>query len=48
MAKAGIWLNIIGTILITAVIMLLLPFVWGIDLSALPEWAANAILKQGG
>ncbi len=45
MAKAGILLNIIGTILITAVIMLLLPFVWGIDLSALPEWAANAILK---
>jgi len=45
MAKAGIWLNIIGTILITAVIMLLLPFVWGIDISVLPEWAKNAILK---
>jgi len=45
MAKAGIWLNIIGTILITAVIMFLLPFVWGIDISVLPEWAANNILK---
>ncbi len=45
MAKAGIWLNIIGTFLITAVIMLLLPFVWRIDLSVIPEWAANAVLK---
>jgi sodium-dependent dicarboxylate transporter 2/3/5 len=38
-------LNITGTILITAVIMLLLPFVWGIDISVLPEWAINVILK---
>jgi sodium-dependent dicarboxylate transporter 2/3/5 len=38
-------LNITGTILITAIIMLLLPFIWEVDISVLPEWAINVILK---
>jgi len=39
MAKAGLWLNIIGTLLITAFTVYLLPALWGIDLHVLPEWA---------
>jgi sodium-dependent dicarboxylate transporter 2/3/5 len=39
MAKAGVWLNIIGAILITAFVVYILPAVWGIDLSHLPSWA---------
>ncbi|WP_018123577.1 SLC13 family permease [Desulfovibrio oxyclinae] len=39
MAKTGIWLNILGTILITAFVVYILPAVWGVDLSTLPEWA---------
>lgn len=38
MAKAGIWLNIIGTILITAFVVYVLPIVWGIDLGVVPDW----------
>jgi len=45
MVKAGIWLNIIGTILITAAVMVVMPYFWGIDLSVIPEWAINAVLK---
>lgn len=37
MARAGIWLNIIGSVLITALVVLLLPVVWGIDLHAVPK-----------
>lgn len=37
MAKAGFALNIIGTILVTLAIYFLLPIVWGIDLSTIPE-----------
>lgn len=37
MAKAGFALNIIGIILVTVAIYVLLPLVWGIDLSSLPE-----------
>ncbi len=39
MAKAGLWLNILGTILITAFVVYLLPVIWGIDLHMVPEWA---------
>ncbi|MFH1913778.1 MAG: DASS family sodium-coupled anion symporter [Pseudomonadota bacterium] len=39
MAKAGIWLNIVGTMLITAFVVYILPVLWGVDLDMLPEWA---------
>ena len=39
MAKAGIWLNIIGSILITAFVVYILPSLWGIDLNVVPDWA---------
>lgn len=39
MAKAGVWLNIIGTILITAFVVYILPALWGIDLTTVPSWA---------
>lgn len=38
MAKAGIWLNIIGVIIIVLFTYFLLPLLWDIDLSQLPEW----------
>lgn len=37
MAKTGIWINIVGAILITLFIMFYLPLVWDIDLKTLPE-----------
>lgn len=45
MVKAGIWLNIIGTVLITASVMVLMPYFWEIDLSVIPEWAVNYLLN---
>lgn len=39
MARAGIWLNIIGTILITAFVVYIMPVLWGVDLTHLPAWA---------
>ena len=36
MMKTGIWLNLIGILLITATVTLLLPLVWGIDIRSLP------------
>jgi len=33
MMKAGIWLNLLGAILITTFVMFLLPIVWGIDIN---------------
>jgi sodium-dependent dicarboxylate transporter 2/3/5 len=39
MAKAGVWLNIIGTILITVFVVYLLPVLWGVDLNVVPDWA---------
>ncbi|BDQ33371.1 SLC13 family permease [Pseudodesulfovibrio portus] len=39
MAKAGVWLNIIGSILITAFVVYILPALWGIDLNVVPDWA---------
>jgi len=37
MMKAGIWLNLLGSVLITAFVMILLPVVWGIDINVFPE-----------
>lgn len=36
MARAGLWLNLLGTVLITVFVTLVLPWLWGIDLSLLP------------
>lgn len=36
MAKAGIWVNLLGASLITLFIMFYLPLVWDIDINALP------------
>lgn len=41
MAKAGLLLNIIGTIIITIAVYYLLPLVWGIDLTHLPDAFRN-------
>lgn len=38
MARAGVWLNIIGVIIIVLLTVFLLPLIWDIDLSVLPEW----------
>ena len=37
MMKAGIWLNLIGVVLISLFVMFLLPVVWGIDINLFPE-----------
>jgi sodium-dependent dicarboxylate transporter 2/3/5 len=34
MAKAGLWLNLLGVVLITAFVCFVLPRVWGIELDA--------------
>jgi sodium-dependent dicarboxylate transporter 2/3/5 len=39
MAKTGVWLNVIGAILITISIYIVGKAVFGIDLSQFPEWA---------
>ena len=36
MVRAGIWLNLFGVVLITTFVVLLLPLIWGFELSALP------------
>lgn len=41
MVKAGIWLNIIGAVLIVLFTVYVLPLIWGVDLSVVPEWALN-------
>ena len=43
MAKAGIWLNIIAVGLISLFVLFLLPLVWGIDLTVIPE----SLIKRG-
>ena len=37
MMKAGVWLNLIGVVLISLFVMYLLPVVWGIDIHSFPE-----------
>ena len=39
MAKTGLWLNLIGVVLITLFTVFVLPTLWGINLEALPAWA---------
>ncbi|WP_321491392.1 DASS family sodium-coupled anion symporter [uncultured Desulfobacter sp.] len=41
MARAGLWLNVFGAILITVFVVYLLPLLWGIDLSHVPNWAVK-------
>jgi sodium-dependent dicarboxylate transporter 2/3/5 len=40
MCKAGIWLNLMGIILITLMMYFLLGTLLGIDLSQMPSWAS--------
>ncbi|MGH7454354.1 MAG: anion permease, partial [bacterium] len=39
MARAGIWLNLIGVILVTILVYLIVVPVFQIDLRSLPSWA---------
>ncbi|XPV74781.1 MAG: SLC13 family permease [Desulfovibrio sp.] len=39
MARAGIWLNAFGAIVITIFTVYVLPVVWGVDLTQVPSWA---------
>jgi sodium-dependent dicarboxylate transporter 2/3/5 len=39
MARAGIWLNLIGVVLVTAIVYILVVPVFQIDFSFLPTWA---------
>ena len=39
MARTGFWLNLLGIVQITLVVYYLMPMVWGIDLSVMPDWA---------
>ena len=39
MVRAGLWLNLLGAALITAVFLLVASRVLGLDLAAVPEWA---------
>ena len=41
MAKAGLWLNLVSVVIITLFVLLALPAIWGVELTALPGWAAN-------
>ncbi|MEE8320359.1 MAG: DASS family sodium-coupled anion symporter [Gammaproteobacteria bacterium] len=36
MVRAGIWLNLIGILIITAFVIFFLPVIWGLDISVLP------------
>ncbi|MCC5925571.1 MAG: SLC13/DASS family transporter [Bacteroidetes bacterium] len=47
MARAGVWLNIIGVIVIVLLTAFLLPWLWDIDLTALPVWL-EGIERLGG
>ena len=38
MAKAGVWLNLIGVVLITGFVYFLLPRVWGIELDVAADF----------
>ncbi len=39
MARAGLWLNVLGTVVIAALTFLVVVPVLGIDVQAVPEWA---------
>jgi sodium-dependent dicarboxylate transporter 2/3/5 len=42
MAWAGLWLNILGTLIIVAFVVWVMPTLWGVDLGMLPPWARAA------
>ncbi|MCB0166494.1 MAG: anion permease, partial [Anaerolineae bacterium] len=42
MSRVGVWLNLAGVAIITLFVMLILQFLWGIDLNTLPAWATLA------
>jgi len=43
MVKAGLVLNLIGSVLITLVIKFILPVVWKLDLLSVPHWATQVV-----
>ena len=45
MAVAGLWLNLIGTVVIVLFVMYVLPVLWGVDLTVTPDWATNPVTK---
>lgn len=46
MARTGIWINLIGVVLISLFIMLYLPKIWGIDINTLPIDMAPASIDS--
>jgi sodium-dependent dicarboxylate transporter 2/3/5 len=40
MVRTGFGLNLLGVLLIILLSLTWLPFAWGIDVTALPPWAA--------
>jgi solute carrier family 13 (sodium-dependent dicarboxylate transporter), member 2/3/5 len=46
MARAGIWLNLIGVVLVTLVVYTLGLVVFNIDPGTVPDWAVNAVNGQ--
>ncbi|MFQ3598897.1 MAG: DASS family sodium-coupled anion symporter [Chloroherpetonaceae bacterium] len=41
MARAGFWLNVLFTLLITLLVFMLAPFVFDVQLGTLPDWAKS-------
>jgi sodium-dependent dicarboxylate transporter 2/3/5 len=39
MARTGLWLNLLGIVQITLTVYYLMPLMWGIDLTQIPDWA---------
>ena len=48
MVKAGLWLNIFGTVIIVIFVMYVMPVLWGIDLNTTPEWALKTAEAAAG
>ncbi len=48
MARAGIWMNVIGVILITGFVLYFLPWVWDLDLDRLPAELSASVDAPGG
>jgi solute carrier family 13 (sodium-dependent dicarboxylate transporter), member 2/3/5 len=43
MVRAGLWLNLIGILIITLFVMVVLPLVWKIDITSLPaDWLSGS------
>jgi sodium-dependent dicarboxylate transporter 2/3/5 len=41
MARAGVWMNLVGAVVIVLGVVYLMPWAWGIDLGSLPPWAQS-------